>query len=66
MIVRLRAASEAVRNSLFFVPVLCVVAGLALAAAMLELDRRVRLEPVPSVLRFTVESARELLPTDDF
>ncbi|MDQ3640116.1 MAG: DUF2254 domain-containing protein [Actinomycetota bacterium] len=63
MIVRLRAASEAVRNSLFFVPVLCVVLGLALAAGMLELDRRVRLEPAPSLLRFTVESARELLGT---
>ena len=63
MIVRFRAASEAVRNSLFFVPVLCVVLGLALAAGMLELDRRVRLEPEPSLLRFTVESARELLGT---
>ena len=60
---RLRAASEAVRNSLFFVPVLCVVLGVALAAGMLELDRRVRLEPAPSLLRFTVESARELLGT---
>jgi uncharacterized membrane protein len=63
VIVRIRAASEAVRNSLFFVPVLCVVLGLALAAGMLELDRRVRLEPAPSLLRFTVESARELLGT---
>ena len=63
MIVRLRAASEAVRNSLFFVPVLCVLFGVALAAGMLELDRRVHLDPVPSVLRFTVESARELLGT---
>ena len=63
MIVRLRAASETLRNSLFFVPVVCVLFGLGLAAVMLELDRRVRLEPVPSVLRFTVESARELLGT---
>ena len=63
MIVRFRAASEAVRNSLFFVPVLCVLLGIALAAGMLELDRRVRLEPAPSLLRFTVESARELLGT---
>ena len=61
--VRLRAASEAVRNSLFFVPVLCVVLGVALAAGMLEIDRRVRLEPAPSLLRVTVESARELLGT---
>ncbi len=63
MIVRLRAASEAVRNSLFFIPVLCVVLGVATAAAMLELDRRLHLDPAPSVLRFTVESARELLGT---
>jgi len=63
VIVRLRAAYEAVRNSLFFVPVLCVVLGLALAAGVLELGGRVRLEPAPSLLRFTVESARELLGT---
>lgn len=63
MIVRLRAASEAVRNSLFFVPVVCVLLGLALAAGMLEVDQRVHLEGPPSVLRFTVESSRELLGT---
>lgn len=61
--VRLRAVSEAVRDSLFFVPVLCVIFGLALAAGMLTLDRGVELESVPSLLRFTVESARELLGT---
>jgi uncharacterized membrane protein len=63
VIVRIRAASEAVRNSLFFVPVLCVALGIALAAGMLEMDQRVRLEPAPSLLRFTVDSARELLGT---
>lgn len=63
MIVRLRAASEAVRNSLFFVPVVCVLFGVALAAGMLEVDQRVQLDRVPSVLRFTVESSRELLGT---
>ncbi len=63
MILRLRAAAEAVRSSLFFVPVLCVILAVALAAGMLALDRRVDLESVPSVLRFTVESARELLGT---
>ena len=63
MIVRLRALSEAVRNSLFFVPALCVSFSLALAAGMLTLDRQVELAAVPSLLRFTVESARELLTT---
>ncbi|MCA1693216.1 MAG: DUF2254 domain-containing protein, partial [Actinobacteria bacterium] len=63
MIVQIRAASEAVRNSLFFVPLLGVVLALALAAGMLEIDQRVLLEPAPSLLRFTVESARELLGT---
>ena len=62
VIVRLRAASEAVRNSLF-VPVLCVILPLAVAAGMLALDRRVEPAAVPSLLRFTVDSARELLTT---
>ena len=51
MIVRIRALSEAVRNSLFFVPALCVVFSLALAAGMLALDRQVELDTVPSLLR---------------
>ena len=63
MIVRLRAVAEAIRNSLFFVPVVCVMFGLALAVGMLALDQRVELGSVPSMLRFTVESARELLAT---
>ena len=63
MIVRLRPAAEALRSSLFFVPGLFVIFGVALAAGMLALDSRVDLEAVPSVLRFTVESARELLGT---
>ena len=63
LIVRLRAASEAVRNSLFFVPALCVILSLALAAGMLALDRHVEPAAVPSLLRFTVDSARELLAT---
>lgn len=63
VIVRLRALSEGVRNSLFFVPAVFVIFGVALAAGMLSLDRRVELGAVPSVLRFTVESARELLAT---
>ena len=63
VIVRFRALSEAVRNSLFFVPALCVIFGVAIAAGMLTLDRRVELGAVPSLLRFTVDSARELLAT---
>jgi len=63
MMVRLRALSESVRNSLFFVPVLCVMFGLALATGMLAVDRRVNMESVPSLLHFTVESAREVLAT---
>ncbi len=63
MIVRLRAASDGVRNSLFFVPGFCVILGVALAAGMLTIDSRLDLQSVPSVLRFTVESARELLGT---
>ncbi len=63
MTVRFRAISETVRHSLFFVPVICVIFGLTLAAGMLALDRRVDLEGVPSVLHFTVDSARELLAT---
>ena len=61
--VRLRALIEAVRNSLFFIPVFCVVSGLGLAVGMLALDRRVQLQPIASVLAFTVDSARELLAT---
>lgn len=63
VIVRLRALSEAVRNSLFFVPALCVIFGVAIAAGMLTLDHRVELGAVPSLLGFTVDSARELLAT---
>lgn len=63
VIVRLRAVAEAIRNSLFFVPVFCVILGLALAVGMLALDQRVDLRSVPSVFRFTVDSARELLAT---
>jgi uncharacterized membrane protein len=63
MTVRLRALLETVRNSLFFIPVLCVVSGIGLAVGMLALDRRVQREPIGSVLAFTVDSARELLAT---
>jgi uncharacterized membrane protein len=63
VVVRLRAVGETIRNSLFFVPVLCVLFGLALAIGMLALDQRVELGSVSPLLRFTVESARQLLAT---
>lgn len=63
MIVRLRALSEALRSSLFFVPALAVLVSIALAAGMLALDRSLELSEPPSLLRFTVDSARELLTT---
>lgn len=63
VIVRLRTVSEAVRNSLFFIPALCVMFSLALAAGMLAIDRHVELAAIPSLLRFTVDSARQLLAT---
>jgi len=62
VLVRIRAALEAFRDSLFFLPALFVVAAVALAQAMLALDDRVSLS-VPSFLRFTVDSARALLST---
>lgn len=63
MLVRLRAVLEAFRDSLFFLPALFVVAAVILAQSMLALDERLSLESVPTFLRFTVDSARELLST---
>ncbi len=63
MLVRLRSALEAFRNSLFFLPALFVALAVVLAQLMLEADQRVSLDSVPSFLRFTVDSARELLST---
>lgn len=63
MLVRLRSALEAFRDSLFFLPALFVALAVVVAQLMLEADRRVSLDSVPSFLRFTVDSARELLST---
>lgn len=63
MLVRLRSALESFRNSLFFLPALFVALAVVLAQLMLEADQRVALDSVPSFLRFTVDSARELLST---
>lgn len=63
MLVRLRALFESFRDSLFFLPALFVLAAVVVAEGMLALDRRVALDSVPTFLRFTVDSARELLST---
>lgn len=63
MLVRLRSALEGFRDSLFFLPALFVAFAVVVAQLMLEADRRVSLDSVPSFLRFTVDSARELLST---
>jgi uncharacterized membrane protein len=63
VLVRARAVFESFRDSLFFFPALFVVTAVILAQAMLEVDQRVSLDSVPSFLRFTVDSARELLST---
>ena len=63
MLVRLRALFESFRDSLFFLPALFVIAAVVLAQGMLNLDQRLSLESVPTYLRFTVDSARELLST---
>ncbi|MDQ3354404.1 MAG: DUF2254 domain-containing protein [Actinomycetota bacterium] len=63
MLVRVRSLFESFRDSLFFLPALFVVAAVLGAQAMLEVDSRVALDSVPSFLRFTVDSARELLST---
>lgn len=59
----MRAGFESFRDSLFFFPALFVVAAVVVAQTMLEVDERVSLGSVPSFLRFTVDSARELLST---
>ncbi len=63
MLVRLQAGLEGFRDSLFFFPALFVAAAIVLAQVMLEVDARLSLASVPSYMRFTVDSARELLAT---
>ena len=63
MLVRLRAILESLRENLFFLPSVFVVLAVVLGQGMLELDARTSLASVPTYLRFTVDSARELLST---
>lgn len=63
MLVRLRVLFESFRDSLFFLPALFVLAAVVVAQGMLAADDRISLDSVPTFLRFTVDSARELLST---
>lgn len=54
---------EGFRNSLFFLPALFVAGAVVAAHVMLAIDDQVSLDTVPGFLRFTVDSARELLST---
>ncbi|MEO7572482.1 MAG: DUF2254 family protein, partial [Acidimicrobiales bacterium] len=61
MSIRRSALAERLRGSLFFVPMLFVVAGAALGLAALELDAGADSKQLPFVLTSTVDSAREVL-----
>ena len=61
MLSRLRAQSDRLRSSLFFVPMLCVVAGAILGEAMLGVDALVT--GISPRLTATVDSARTVLTT---
>jgi uncharacterized membrane protein len=65
MPIRISALLERIRTSLFFVPMLFVLAGGAGGIAMVELDRAVGDDAarLPFVLTSTVGSAREVLGT---
>ncbi len=61
MVSRFTALLDRVRSSLFFVPMLCVVAGVLLGEAMLYVDAQVT--GIDSRLTATVDSARTVLTT---
>ena len=63
MLLRLRALTEAFRNSLFFLPSLFVVASVALWRVMLTVDATVDSEGLPEVVRFPPGTAGPLLAT---
>lgn len=63
ILVKVRAAVEAFRGSLFFVPLLFVLAAVAIAQITLAVDSGLDGEDLPDFLRTTVESARNLLGT---
>lgn len=62
---RIRALTERLRASLFFVPVAFVTAGVALGVASVEVDQRLLESPgeLPFVLTATVDSSRAVLGT---
>lgn len=61
--VRLRAAVERFRSSLFFFPVLFVGGAVVFGQVMLAVDGRVDTDALPGVARTTVDSARAVLAT---
>ncbi len=65
MVVRLSGLAERLRSSLFFVPMLFVVCGIALGLAGLEIDTRITEgdSALPDAMTSTVDSARAVLTT---
>ena len=63
MLIRLRSAVEQFRDSLFALPSLFVVLAVVVAELMLWLDDSVDQAALPVIVRFTVDSAREVLST---
>lgn len=63
MLLRVRAAGEGFRNSLFYLPSLFVLASVALWRGMLSLDTAVDRERLPDLVRFSEETAGPLLAT---
>ena len=61
MTVRLRQLLDQVRHRLLFLPVLFVIAGIALSQSMLRIDRSWGDDDVPDLLKTTVDSARSIL-----
>ena len=61
MTVRLRQLLDQVRHRLLFLPVLFVIAGIALAQATLWIDRTIDDDDVADLLETTVDSARSIL-----
>ena len=61
MLSRLRAQSDRLRSSLFFVPMLCVILGVLVGEAMLVVDELVT--GIDPRLTATVDSARTVLTT---
>ncbi len=61
MLSRLQAYGDRLRSSLFFVPMLCVLAGIVVGEAMLYVDALV--EGIDPRLTATVDSARTVLTT---